>query len=299
MFANNNLNKTVFASNLKTINLATGLPKGYAGAGASYGSSFVTYGILAGGTSGGSGGTGGGGTGGGGTGGGDSSFAYYILLKYSDLAKIVRTINNLMYQFSLGNYDYVIANFTSVVYYNLSQELYKIKEDSTSYPDYEEMRVNVVRGLEGLNKSVLLYKEHSSTLLQLESQTQKANILDDMDKLRDYIRGLHGSISLFPDMYVTSIAATLKPEIAIYIQLYGYPEGGVFEADKLAFALTLVPEDQQNDVGNDLSGNDLSGNDLSGNDLSGNDLSGNDLSGNDLSGNDLSGNDILDSDLVY
>ena len=298
MFANNNQNKTVFASNLKTINLATGLPKGYAGAGASYGSSFVTYGILAGGTSGSSSGsgTGSGGTGTGGTGGGDSSFAYYILLKYSDLSKIVRTINNLMYQFSLGNYDYVIANFTSVVYYNLSQELYKIKEDSTAYPDYEEMRVNVVRGLEGLNKSVLLYKEHSSTLLQLESQTQKANILDDMDRLRDYIRGLHGSISLFPDMYVTSIAATLKPEIAIYIQLYGFPEGGVFEADKLAFALTLVPEDEQS---NDVVGNDLSGNDLSGNDLSGNDLSGNDLSGNDLSGNDLSGNDILDSDLIY
>ena len=297
MFANSNQNKTVFASNLKTINLATGLPKGYAGAGASYGSSFVTYGILAGGTSGSSGGsgTGSGGTGTGGTGGGDSSFAYYILLKYSDLAKIVRTINDLMYQFSLGNYDYVIANFTSVVYYNLSQELYKIKENATSYPDYEEMRVNVVRGLEGLNKSVLLYKEHSSTLLQLENQTQKASILDDMDKLRDYIRGLHGSISLFPDMYVTSIAATLKPEIAIYIQLYGFPEGGVFEADKLAFALTLVPEDQDN---NEI-GNDLSGNDLSGNDLSGNDLSGNDLSGNDLSGNDLSGNDILDSDLVY
>merc|ERR1711991_751937 len=229
MFANNNYHKTIFASNLRTINLATGLPKGYAGANASYGSSFVTYGTLT--TGGSSGGSSGGGT----TGTpGDTAFAYVILLKYSELAKIVKTINNLMYQFSLGNFDYVVANFTQVVYYNLSQELYKIREDANTYPDYETMRTNVVRSLEGLYKSVLLYKEHSSTLLQLEAQTEKASILDDMNKLREYIKGLQGSISLFPDMYVTSIAATLKPEIAIYIQLYGFPEGGVFESEKLA-----------------------------------------------------------------
>ena len=46
MFANNNYHKTIFASNLRTVNLATGLPKGYAGAGASYGSSFITYGGM-------------------------------------------------------------------------------------------------------------------------------------------------------------------------------------------------------------------------------------------------------------
>ena len=33
--------------------------------------------------------------------------------------------------------------------------------------------------------------------------------LSDMNKLREYIRGLSGSLSLFPDMYVTSIAATV------------------------------------------------------------------------------------------
>jgi hypothetical protein len=96
-----------------------------------------------------------------------------------------------------------------------------------------------------------------------------------MNKLREYIKGLSGSLSLFPDMYVTSIAATLKPEIAIYIQLYGFPEGGVFETDKLAFAISLVPEEEQTEEGNDVSGNDVSGNDVSGNDVSGNDVSGN------------------------
>ena len=43
MFANNNYHKTVFARNLRTVNLASSLPKGYARANASYGSSFVTY----------------------------------------------------------------------------------------------------------------------------------------------------------------------------------------------------------------------------------------------------------------
>ena len=117
--------------------------------------------------------------------------------------------------------------------------------------------------------------------------------MDDMNKLREYIRGLSGSLSLFPDMYVTSIAATLKPEIAIYIQLYGFPDGGVFEADKLAFALSLVPEDQLQNDENEVGDGDLVS------DPSGNDVSGNDVSGNDVSGNDVSGNDVSDSDLTY
>ena len=59
--------------------------------------------------------------------------------------------------------------------------------------------------------------------------------------------------------------------------MYGFPEGGVFESEKLAFALSLVPEEPVADNEIDLSGNDLSGNDLSGNDMSGNIISDDDL----------------------
>ena len=51
----------------------------------------------------------------------------------------------------------------------------------------------------------------------------------------------------------------------------------MFEAKKLAFALSLVPEDQGGDNEIDMSGNDLSGSDLCGNDSSGNIITDDDL----------------------
>jgi hypothetical protein len=45
---------------------------------------------------------------------------------------------------------------------------------------------------------------------------------------------------LFPDIEVTSIGATLKPEVAEYIKLFGLPQKGIFETDKMAIALKNI-----------------------------------------------------------
>jgi len=237
MFASNYGSKTVFASNLKTINLVTGFGIGYSGAGAYYGGGTQTGGSSGGGPS-------GGGSSGGGSSGGGSGSLPLIVSYYGDLARIVANINPIIYNYSIGNFEYVIEHFTSLVYYDLTMELFKLKQDENIFPEYEVLRQSITRTLEGLNKAVQIYNDFQSNKLQLISTRNRASILDNMSELKKYIESLVGSISLFPDVAITSIAATLKPEIAIYIKLYGFPDGGIFDTDKLAFAIKLSQSTQ-------------------------------------------------------
>jgi hypothetical protein len=140
--------------------------------------------------------------------------------------------------------DYVVKNLTQVVYYNLSLKLLRLKQDASLFPEYENIRVAITRALEGLYKSVLDYLDCKNMQLKLDSVTQRASILDNMDKLKEYINTLSGSVNLFPDIAISAIAATLKPEIAEYIRLYGLPPACVFESDKLAIAIQNVAAKQ-------------------------------------------------------
>ena len=72
----------------------------------------------------------------------------------------------------------------------------------------------------------------------MAATTEKASILDDKTKLQEYINHLLGARSILPDSKVTIITAEIKAEYAEYIQMYGFPDGAVFEMDKLANAIT-------------------------------------------------------------
>jgi hypothetical protein len=225
MFLSNYNIRTVFATTVSTVNIATGAGMGYAGAGKSYGGGSSSTPSTSTGTS---------------SGTGAYTGSPAVLTFYSELSEIVNTINTISYFYSQGDYDSVAENFTSTTYYNLSLELAKIQKDPSIYPEFENLRQGIARALEGLNKSILIYNDYKSASLQLASVSARAAILDDMQELKKYLDSLTGSIQLFPDIEITSIAATLKPEIAVYIKLYGFPSGGVFETDKLAFALQVA-----------------------------------------------------------
>jgi len=184
---------------------------------------------------------GGGGSGGGGGGGsGGNTDTPVVLNYYSELALFNQTLTNLFYNYSLGNMDYIVSNLTKAVYYNLSIKLLQLKKDARIFPEYENIRISIGRALEGLYKSVLEYLDCQNMSKEIVILTEKESILHDMTKLKAYLESLAGSVSLFPDIEISTIAATLKPEIAEYIRLYGLPVGGVFEADKLAIALRNV-----------------------------------------------------------
>ena len=169
----------------------------------------------------------------------DNSFPV-VLSYYAELSEIVTTIIKLLYNFSIGNFDYVNENLTRTTYYNLSLQLLEIKQNASIFPEYENIRISIVRALEGLQQAMILYNTLQSTEIELRMCKARCSILDNMTELTNYIKSLSGSVSIFQDVTVTAIAATIKPEIAIYIKLYGYPPGGVFDMERLANAISLA-----------------------------------------------------------
>lgn len=174
------------------------------------------------------------------TGSGTSTGSPIVLTYYSQLSDIVSTIIQLLYNFSIGNFDYVNTNLTQTTYYNLSIKLLAIQQDASIFPEYENIRTSITRSLEGLQQAMILYNTLQSKEIELEMCKRRASILDNMTELSNYIKSLGGAVSIFQDVTVTAIAATIKPEIAIYIKLYGYPEGGVFDMERLANAISLA-----------------------------------------------------------
>jgi predicted nucleotidyltransferase len=157
---------------------------------------------------------------------------YKVLATYSEI------IQNLLFQFSLGNFQQV-ANILNRKYFEyLSKKISMISY--IDYPIYEQLRLSIKKSLQGLYKAVEQYENLIDTQSKLKTTQERASILDDMKKLKDYITSLKQNISLFPDMNVTILRAEIKPEYAEYIRLYGYPKGGIFDMDKLGDILIKI-----------------------------------------------------------
>lgn len=154
---------------------------------------------------------------------------YKVLAEYSII------IQNLLYQFSLGKFKEVTKILNRNYYQYLSVKLSKISY--IDYPIYEQLRRSIKYSLEGLYKSIDQYNKLLNTEAILKTTRERAAILDDMVKLKEYINGLKKQSNIFPDMNITIIRAEIKPEYAEYIKLYGFPEGGIFDMDKLGAIL--------------------------------------------------------------
>jgi hypothetical protein len=66
---------------------------------------------------------------------------------------------------------------------------------------------------------------------------EKEAILYDPERLKEWINGLRQERRILPDSNVQVKKAQLKPEYALYVKLYGFPPGCVFDPDKLSVVL--------------------------------------------------------------
>lgn len=157
-----------------------------------------------------------------------------LIAMYKTLSTYIQTITTLLNEYSRGRFYEVASILTQDVYNKMSLELNNLAYNPNKYPDYEGLRLSNVNALHGLYKSIIQYSELVETENKLSASRENEAILYNPVKLREYIDGLKTSRVAFNDSNVSAIAATLKPEYAEYIAQHGYPEGGIFEMDKLA-----------------------------------------------------------------
>jgi hypothetical protein len=162
--------------------------------------------------------------------------------KYVNLAKVVNTVNVLMTEYAKGHF-YEVANIlTPGTYNNLSIKFANLAADPIKYPEYETIRKSSTSALAGLYQSILQYSNYVNIEAQLALAQELVNILNDPVLLNQYILKLRQKRQLFPDSKVQVTAATLKPEYAEYVRLYGFPAGAIFETDKLAGILQKISQ---------------------------------------------------------
>lgn len=159
---------------------------------------------------------------------------------YATLVNTLSTINEMILQFSAGQFDIVAQNLTLTKYNSMSIMLSKLQKNSQKYPAYEAIRVYILNTLQGLMQSVNQYALLSDKNIQLSVASEKAAILQDMTKLQEYLTKLRGSRSIFPESNVTVTRALIKPEYGEYIKRHGYPPNGIFNPDKLAECILYV-----------------------------------------------------------
>jgi hypothetical protein len=158
----------------------------------------------------------------------------FELIKQLTINKTIIAITRYYTNFSLGNFDLVINELNPIRYSKISKELANLHA-GTGYPEYEFILTNIIRSFESLMQSIDLYKKLRDTTVNLKYLYDRVSILDDRQKLQKYIDDLNNKshLSLFPDINIEAPILTIKKEYDIYINLYGFPPGGVFNADLL------------------------------------------------------------------
>jgi hypothetical protein len=165
----------------------------------------------------------------------DMKFNFDIWDTFTD---VVNTINHLLTEFSLGHFDKVTQSLSMDYYNSVSKMLLEIKMDPGCNPEYELVRNTIAKSFEGLYQSRNLYIEYMNDQQVIEALKQKANILDNMDSLKEYLQNMKNNFpDVFPPSHITTIPVVIKPEYLEYIKEFGFPQGAIFDTDKLAVIL--------------------------------------------------------------
>lgn len=139
-------------------------------------------------------------------------------------------LNNLLQNFSKGDFV-AVKNELDQNYDRLSITIRNNSKPEFLY--YEIMRILMNKTLDGLRQCIFQYLNLMDAANKLEKCNEYKAILDDPEKLKEYINSLSRRFYLFDMEPVKMIKATLKPQYAAYVSLYGFPESGIFESDKM------------------------------------------------------------------
>lgn len=153
-------------------------------------------------------------------------------------SSVVRNISEINNNYSSGAFELIKTQLNQTLYNNYSLGLYNLKKPLNT--TYEKVRKFINTNLEGLLQSINLYNTNTSITGQRDAYKLIADKFNDPNELLAQLNMLRGSVSLFPDQYITVIPVEIKPEYLIYIKTYGYPENGIWDPDLLGAIIASI-----------------------------------------------------------
>ena len=151
-----------------------------------------------------------------------------IINQFKDLYENVgKDLDKYLDKYAFGDLGELKAEFTLQIYQQLASAI--LAEKNEDFIDYENIRLIFNSALQGLQRSLLLQKGLEDEIVDLKGQ---------IELLQERNANL-----LLESTTTANVIAQIRPEIKEYIELYGLPTTGVFDAEKLA----LIIENMQNE----------------------------------------------------
>jgi hypothetical protein len=134
-----------------------------------------------------------------------------------------------------GDLQSLPLNLNLSVIQSMSNAFYRLKQPAlitTIYEDYRTFATSLIPAFQNITNQVRNCNDISD---QLSAALEKASILDDINKLKKYIDELTKTVYAIPEQQVTVPLATIKEPYNTYIKMFGFPEGMLWDPDKIAF----------------------------------------------------------------
>ena len=141
------------------------------------------------------------------------------------------TIQNILTQYFLGNMLYVTTNLNITQYKYLSSQIIRLTSRQKNTVIFKTFILNSLQLLYSCLQQVSILNQNRA---DLETNASLLEILKDKEKLLAYIAEMNKTFNVFPNQNITTTAVKLKPDYQIYINNYGFPVNGIFDAKKLA-----------------------------------------------------------------
>lgn len=142
--------------------------------------------------------------------------------------------------FLTGNLNDLPKSLDNDMLENLSTAFYDLRDPalfSTVYEDYRLFITSLIPSFQNIRFQVLSCQQ---TETQLEKALDKASILEDINKLKEYIQGLKTKYEAIPRQEVTVPLALIKEPYNTYIRMFGFPPGMLWDPDKVGFVIEYL-----------------------------------------------------------
>ena len=170
------------------------------------------------------------------------------IIQFDKLKQMVlNSLETYLTLFKNGNFTTLEEQFTEIEQNDIgkkiiSDSLYVITEQELEdYMDtnqlFKQYRSFIFKIIDGLNSAILLDNKNRGLTVQNQTLQGFSDILSDPTLLQDYIDRTYGdgniNSALLSETLTLTTGLELKPEYKEYVELYGFPESGVYDAEKL------------------------------------------------------------------
>jgi hypothetical protein len=172
---------------------------------------------------------------------------YRYQLLYHNVVESLQRFTNL---YTAGKYAELKTEFTQeeynrLVVTNLNDYYYNTNVDelvdfSYNQATFSYYKSNMYSIMTGLNKAVDQYDRLNFTVNEFKQQEA---VLTDKDKLLEYIRTQFSDKRMIDAFDISQPFTTdvyLKPWFSFYLELYGAPPSGLFDAEKMANVVDIL-----------------------------------------------------------